>query len=123
MKLLHWLHYHLINSPEGAPASLPPPSGVKYALYHDPVEDGDDPLAGSGFQTIVDAGGGLVHLQTADGRYLSQEPNQYGVFGLATEAKAYETFGREAGLVTTWTRPAEGDRIFHYVLVRLPNAA
>jgi hypothetical protein len=95
-----------------------------WALFHDPLSwFGNEPIANSQFQSFDDKGDGLVGLKRADGSYVSQNPNQYGVFSSAPECKAYETFGGGAGVgvKTSWTRPEQGDKIFSYFCCQLPN--
>jgi len=93
-----------------------------YGLFRDPLLE-HAPIANSLFVEFVTVGDGLVALKTADGQYISQEPNQHSHFNLAPEAKAYETFAGPAGpgLLTVWTRPAEEDACYTYVCRQLPN--
>lgn len=114
---LDWFHHHTAKK-----SIKTVPSGCRYALYFDPLTD-FEPIAGSAFDVIESLGDGLVALKTADGQYLSQNPNERGSFALSAERKAYETFGLQGSIVTSWTRPEHGDALYSYVIARVPNAA
>lgn len=108
------------------PEPPPPPErmGSMYALTRDPIAE-PTVLLGSVFTAFVDLGNGLVALQRADGSFVSQVPNAYGLFETRPAAGPYETFGGGPGLgiKTSWTRPHEvpPDQIFSYFCVQLPN--
>jgi hypothetical protein len=93
----------------------------KYALFDDPLNT-DEPIPGSLFDEIVANADGSSSFKTRDGKYVSQNPNARGSFAAATKIGAYEKFGLIGNLATVWTRPAEGDRMYSYVLVTFANA-
>lgn len=119
MTLLSWFFHHLDPDDEARSA---PPTGCKFALFIDPLVD-HEPLHGSAFQEILTNSDGTVSLKTKSGQYISQEALQHGVFHLANSIGAYEKFGQQGPLVTSWTRPDHGDPIYTYVVVALPNAS
>lgn len=94
-----------------------------YALTGDPIER-DHVIDNSGFTEFVDLGGGIVALKTWDGKYVSQEPNAWGVFRNVEVIGPYEKFGGGAGIgvKTAWTRPDKADQVLSYFCVQLPNA-
>jgi hypothetical protein len=114
---LSWFHHHAAD-----PQSSAPPTGCKFALSLDPMAH-DFPIAGSAFFEIVENGDGSSSLKTKSGQYISQNPMARGSFALANTIGLYEKFGIAGNLVTSWTRPDQGDPIYTYCLVALPNAA
>lgn len=95
-----------------------------YGLAADPIAD-KTVLPGSVFTEFQDLGGGLVALKRPNGTYVSQVPNQFGVFEERTDVGPYETFGGGVGVgvKTSWTRPHElpPDQILSYFAIQLPN--
>lgn len=59
---------------------------------------------------------GSISFVAAGGGYLSQEPNQYGVFHVAPSIGPYEKFTSQGNMVfTSWTRGQ--DTQFHYTML------
>jgi len=97
---------------------------MAYALFRDPFLE-HMCFQNSFFEEFVDTDDGYVALKTKDGKFVSQEPNQYGFFNLAPSIGAYEKFGGGSGIgsKTTWTRPSVSppDKMFTYYCQQIPN--
>jgi hypothetical protein len=96
-----------------------------FGLSYDPIAL-DSVIPGSVFKEFVDLGDGCVALKRADGKLISQVPNEQGKFEYRDgDPGAYETFGGGVGvgIKTSWTRPHElpPDKIYSYFAVQLPN--
>jgi hypothetical protein len=75
----------------------------------------DSPVFATAVLVITNSDGS-ISFSVEGGGYLSQEPNQYGVFHVSPNIGPYEKYTPNGAMVfTSWTRPQDGQ--FTYTML------